>query len=73
MDIFVEYRGYLIAAIVLGIFIAMGLLGGVFYIIRLRQFEKERQNRLWQIPSASLIRIADRVSAVADSAERTSL
>lgn len=61
VDFLEEYKGYLIAAIVLAIFIFFGIIYGIIYIIRLRSYERERQNRLWQIPSVSLVRLADRV------------
>uniref|UniRef100_A0A7E4VEA1 Guanylate cyclase n=1 Tax=Panagrellus redivivus TaxID=6233 RepID=A0A7E4VEA1_PANRE len=55
VDIFKNYLGYIIAGIIIAIgFVCCGI-GAIYYVIRLRIKDIERQNKLWQISSNSLI------------------
>ncbi|CAB3397272.1 unnamed protein product [Caenorhabditis bovis] len=49
-NVFIEYLGWFIAAIVIVAFAIFGALGAIIFSIRTKQMEMERQNALWQIP-----------------------
>ncbi|KAI1701121.1 adenylate and guanylate cyclase catalytic domain-containing protein [Ditylenchus destructor] len=55
IDFFQQYKAYWIAAMVLGAFVVFGICLGIYYVIRLKQEETERQNRLWRIPFHTLV------------------
>ncbi|KAI6189420.1 Guanylate cyclase [Aphelenchoides bicaudatus] len=64
IDVFEEYKGYMIAAIVIGIGLFIAILGGLFYILRLKIREQEAQRRLWQLSISQLIKPAKKNPAL---------
>ncbi|KAI6227487.1 Guanylate cyclase [Aphelenchoides fujianensis] len=72
IDFFTEYRGYMIAAILVGVFLILGIVGGIVYIIRLRMKDIEARNRLWQVNMQNLVQMTSKNKAMESARSITS-
>ncbi|KAI6199751.1 Guanylate cyclase [Aphelenchoides besseyi] len=64
IDFFTEYRGYMIAAILIGVLLILGVIGGIVYIIRLRMKDIEARNRMWQVNMQNLVQMTSKNKAM---------
>ncbi|TKR69362.1 hypothetical protein L596_021535 [Steinernema carpocapsae] len=55
-DFFKLYQTWIILAIVIGALIVLTIIGVVIFFVRLRIQDTERQNMLWQVPHALLVK-----------------
>ncbi|KAI1704620.1 adenylate and guanylate cyclase catalytic domain-containing protein [Ditylenchus destructor] len=72
VDFFQAYKGYWITAIIIGSFVIAGIFTGIYYVIRLRKEEVERQNRLWRIPYSTLTKALDSMHSLKSNTASTS-
>ncbi|KAK0407625.1 hypothetical protein QR680_003498 [Steinernema hermaphroditum] len=56
VDFFELYKTWIVLAIVIGILIVITVIAVIVFFIRLRIQDNERQNQLWQVPHALLVK-----------------
>ncbi|KAI1701120.1 adenylate and guanylate cyclase catalytic domain-containing protein [Ditylenchus destructor] len=71
VNFFEEYRGIWIVAMVLVAFAIFGICAGIYYVIRLKKEEIERQNRLWRIPSSTLNKLLQSMHSIKSNTAST--
>uniref|UniRef100_A0A1I7S6R9 Guanylate cyclase n=1 Tax=Bursaphelenchus xylophilus TaxID=6326 RepID=A0A1I7S6R9_BURXY len=60
VDIFVEYRGYVITGITLAAVFVLAVIGAMIMLIRSRMLAIEERNRQWQVSTEQLIKLASK-------------
>ncbi|KAH7730270.1 Protein GCY-4 [Aphelenchoides avenae] len=60
VPVFEAYKGYFISAIVVVMLVILVIISGIIYVIHVRQTEMKRQNELWQVSFANLVRVSSK-------------